>query len=193
MTHFYDSLNATALNTPTRREWIRQTGLGLGWLAGAARSVQGQANDGLHFPAKAQRVIFLFMDGGPSQVDTWDPKPELSKRHGEVFPASIDATQFDQNGKCLGSPFSFSKYGESGMEISELFPHLSRHADQLCVVRSMQSEFAEHSQACMFLHTGFAAQGRPSMGAWLGYGLGSQNQQLPSYIVVHGGLLPMSS
>jgi len=191
MTHFYDSLKATASGTSTRREWIRQTGLGLGWLAGAARSVQGQAKDGLHFPAKAQRVIFLFMDGGPSQVDTWDPKPELSKRHGEVFPASIDATQFDQNGKCLGSPFSFSKYGESGMEISELFPNLSRHADQLCVVRSMQSEFAEHSQACMFLHTGFAAQGRPSMGAWLGYGLGSQNQQLPSYIVVHGGLLPI--
>jgi hypothetical protein len=159
MTHFNDSLNAKTSNTRTRREWIRQTGLGLGWLAGAARSVQGQASEGLHFPAKAQRVIFLFMDGGPSQVDTWDPKPELSKRHGEVFPASIDATQFDQNGKCLGSPFSFSKYGESGMEISE--------------------------------HTGFAAQGRPSMGAWLGYGLGSQNQQLPSYIVVHGGLLPI--
>lgn len=149
MTNSNDAHRATTSSTRTRREWIRQTGLGLGWLAGAARGVEVQAKDGLHFPAKAQRVIFLFMDGGPSQVDTWDPKPELSKRHGEVFPASIDATQFDQNGKCLGSPFSFSKYGESGMEISELFPNLSRHADQLCVVRSMQSEFAEHSQACM--------------------------------------------
>jgi hypothetical protein len=145
----------------------------------------------LHFPAKAKRVIFLFMDGGPSQVDTWDPKPELTKRSGEPFPASIDATQFDQNGKCLGSPFSFAKYGGSGLEISELFPNLAKQADRLCVIRSMKSEFAEHSQACMFLHTGFAAQGRPSMGAWLGYGLGTENKRLPSYVVLHGGLLPI--
>lgn len=165
--------------------------MGLGWLAGASEISACAESEGLHFPAKAKRVIFLFMDGGPSQVDTWDPKPELTKRNGDVFPASIDATQFDQNGKCLGSPFSFSNYGESGLQISELFPNLSKHADRLCVIRSMKSEFAEHSQACMFLHTGFAAQGRPSIGAWLGYGLGSDNAQLPSYVVLNGGLLPI--
>ena len=165
--------------------------LGFSWLSRASQLSLARGTDGLHFPAKAKRVIFLFMDGGPSQVDTWDPKPQLSKLHGQPFPASIDATQFDQNGKCLGSPFAFAKYGQSGLEISELFPNLSKHADRLCVIRSMKSEFAEHSQACMFLHTGFAAQGRPSMGAWLGYGLGSENQQLPNYVVLNGGLLPI--
>lgn len=174
-----------------RRSWLKRTSMGLSWFASAAQLSQLGAAEGLHFPAKAKRVIFLFMDGGPSQVDTWDPKPELTKRNGQPFPASIDATQFDQNGKCLASPFGFSKYGQSGMEISELFPNLSKHADRLCVIRSMKSEFAEHSQACMFLHTGFAAQGRPSMGAWLGYGIGSENQQLPGYVVLNGGLLPI--
>ncbi|MFM2012546.1 MAG: hypothetical protein RLZZ396_1330, partial [Planctomycetota bacterium] len=175
----------------SRRNWLRDSAIGLGWLAGAARWSALQAADGLHFPAKAKRIIFLFMDGGPSQVDTWDPKPELTKRNGEPFPASIDATQFDQNGKCLASPFTFAQHGQSGLWISELFPNLAKQADKLCVIRSMKSEFAEHSQACMFLHTGFAAQGRPSMGAWLGYGLGTENQNLPSYVVVNGGLLPI--
>lgn len=175
----------------SRRNWLKDSAIGLGWLAGAARWSALQAADGLHFPAKAKRIIFLFMDGGPSQVDTWDPKPELTKRNGEPFPASIDATQFDQNGKCLASPFTFAQHGQSGLWISELFPNLAKHADKLCVIRSMKSEFAEHSQACMFLHTGFAAQGRPSMGAWLGYGLGTENQNLPSYVVINGGLLPI--
>lgn len=174
-----------------RRRWMKNAAFGIGWLSLVSKLSMAQGEAGIHFPAKAKRVIFLFMDGGPSQVDTWDPKPQLSKLDGQPFPLSIDATQFDQNGRCLGSPFAFSKHGESGLEISELFPNLSKHADRLCVIRSMKSEFAEHSQACMFLHTGFAAQGRPSMGAWLGYGLGSENQQLPSYVVLNGGLLPI--
>ena len=151
-----------------RRHWLQEAARGLGWLSGVAQFSPITASEGLHFRAKAKRVIFLFMDGGPSQVDTWDPKPELTKRNGDPFPASIDATQFDQNGKCLGSPFEFAQHGQSGLWISELFPNLAKQADKLCVIRSMKSDFAEHSQACMFLHTGFSAQGRPSMGAWIG-------------------------
>jgi hypothetical protein len=179
----------------TRRHALQRSGLGMSWLACASLLSESSAKEvgdtGRHHQSTADRVLFLFMDGGPSQVDTFDPKPELQEYDGKPFPASIDATQFDQNGKCFGSPFRFQKYGDSGLEISELFPHLSKYADDLCVIRSMKSEFAEHSQACMYLHTGFAAQGRPSMGAWLGYGLGTENEQLPSYVVVHGGLLPI--
>ena len=152
----------------SRRQALQRSGLGMSWLACASMLSESSASDGEagnHHQATADRVLFLFMDGGPSQVD--------------------------QNGKCFASPFRFQKYGDSGLEISELFPHLSKYADDLCVIRSMKSEFAEHSQACMYLHTGFAAQGRPSMGAWLGYGLGTENKQLPSYVVVHGGLLPI--
>lgn len=176
-----------------RRQWLKNSGIGLGWLSCLPMLAEDSLirNNGLHHPPTADRVLFLFQDGGPSQVDTFDPKPELQKYHDKPFPASIDATQFDQNGKCFASPFRFDRHGHSGLEISELFPHLSKHADDLCVIRSMKSEFAEHSQACMFLHTGFPAQGRPSIGAWLGYGLGSINQELPTYVVVHGGLLPI--
>ena len=178
----------------SRRQALQRSGLGMSWLACASMLSESSASDGEsgnHHQATADRVLFLFMDGGPSQVDTFDPKPQLKEYDGKPFPASIDATQFDQNGKCFASPFRFQKYGDSGLEISELFPHLSKYADDLCVIRSMKSEFAEHSQACMYLHTGFAAQGRPSMGAWLGYALGTENKQLPSYVVVHGGLLPI--
>lgn len=176
-----------------RRQWLQHSGIGLGWLACAPLLAQNslKLQNGLHHTPTADRVLFLFQDGGPSQVDTFDPKPELQKYHDKPFPASIDATQFDQNGKCFASPFRFEKRGQSGLEISELFPQLAQHADELCIIRSMKSEFAEHSQACMFLHTGFPAQGRPSMGAWLGYGLGNINEELPTYVVVHGGLLPI--
>lgn len=138
-----------------------------------------------------QRVIFLFMDGGPSQVDTFDPKPLLQREHGKPFPRSIDATQFDQNGTSLASPFRFAPHGQSGLMISELFPHLSRYADDLCVIRSMQADFAEHSQACFFLHCGHPMQGRPSFGSWIGYGLGCETEELPRYVVINGGMLPI--
>lgn len=152
----------------------------------------GMANHGLHHPAKAKSVIFLYMDGGPSQVDTFDPKPMLDKYNGkdpsEFF--KVEATQFNNNGKVLASPWKFQQYGECGLPVSELFPNVATCADDLCVVRSMVSEFPEHTFANYFLHTGSGLQGRPSMGAWIAYGLGSVNQNLPGFVVVNGGLIP---
>ena len=143
-----------------------------------------------HFPARAERVIFLYMDGGPSQVDTFDPKPRLAKENGQPIGMKVPKTQFADVGGVLASPWKFNQYGESGLWISDLFPHLSAHADDLCVVRSMTSKFPEHTNANYFLHTGSGLQGRPSMGSWLTYGLGSECQDLPGFIVLNGGLIP---
>ncbi len=187
-----------------RREALRRASHGFGLLALqsllSSTMPHSLANDesaspsqppGTHHPAKIRNVIFLFMDGGPSQIDTFDPKPLLDKEHGKPFPKSIDATQFDQNGTTFASPFKFHTHGQSGLEISELFPHLSKHADDLCIVRSMQAEFSEHSQACLYLHCGHPLQGRPSFGSWIGYGLGSENKNLPEYVVLNGGVMPI--
>jgi len=145
-----------------------------------------------HFPPKAKSVIFLYMDGGPSQVDTFDPKPLLSEYNGrnpaELF--EVAPTQFNNNGSLLASPWKFDKHGQSGTEISSLFPNIAKHADKLAVVRSMTSKFPEHTSANYFLHTGAGLQGRPSMGAWVTYGLGSECQDLPGYVVLNGGLIP---
>ena len=143
-----------------------------------------------HYPAKATSVIFLYMDGGPSQVDTFDPKPLLTKENGKPFGLKMEPTQFNNNGATLGSPWKFNRHGSSGLEVSELFPHVAQHADELCVVQSMVSNFSEHTNANYFLHTGHGQQGRPSMGAWCGYGLGSESQELPGFIVLNGGLIP---
>ena len=152
----------------------------------------GMPNHGLHHPAKAKSVIFLYMDGGPSQVDTFDPKPMLIQHHGkdpsEFF--KVEATQFNNNGKMLASPWKFRQYGACGLPVSSLFPNVASCADDLCVIRSMVSEFPEHTFANYFLHTGSGLQGRPSMGAWITYGLGSVNQDLPGFVVVNGGLIP---
>ena len=142
-----------------------------------------------HTPS-AKRVIFIYLDGGPSQVDTFDPKPLLNKEHGKPFAMKIEPTQFDSNGSTFGSPWKFNKYGESGTEVSDLFPHIAKHVDDMAVVRSMTSNFPEHTAANYFLHTGFGVQGRPSMGAWFGYGLGTECRDLPSFIVLNGGLIP---
>lgn len=144
------------------------------------------------FVPKAKNIIFLYMDGGVSQVDSFDPKPRLALENGED-PAKkfkMDATQFGDVGKILKSPWDFHRYGESGMEISELFPHIASCADDLAVIRSMVSNFPEHTNANYFLHTGSGLQGRPSMGAWVNYGLGSENNNLPGYVVLDGGLIP---
>ncbi len=192
-----------------RRELLQRFGSGFGLTALAALmhdpafgSESGQVsntdpkmglpNHGLHHPAKANSVIFLYMDGGPSQVDTFDPKPMLDqyngKDPGEFF--KVEATQFNNNGKVLASPWKFQKHGECGLPVSSLFPKVATCADDLCVVRSMVSEFPEHTFANYFLHTGSGLQGRPSMGAWITYGLGSVNQNLPGFVVVNGGLIP---
>ncbi len=143
-----------------------------------------------HFPPKVKRVVYFYMDGGPSQVDTFDPKPRLEKENGEPFGMKIEPTQFNNIGTTLQSPWKFRQYGECGTPVSELFPHVARHVDDLAVIRSMVSNFSEHTNANYFLHTGNGFQGRPSMGAWIGYGLGSECEDLPGFVVLNGGLIP---
>lgn len=145
---------------------------------------------GAHFAPKARSVIFLYMDGGPSQMDTFDPKPRLQAEHGQPFKMKMEPTQFNNNGLTLGSPWKFAKHGDSGLEVSELFPQVARCADDLTVIRSMTSEFSEHTSANYFLHTGAGIQGRPTAGAWTMYGLGSPCQNLPGFVVLNGGLIP---
>ncbi len=143
-----------------------------------------------HFPPKAKSVIFLYMDGGVSQVDSFDYKPLLEKENGKDPKFSVDATQFNSNGKLLKSYWDFKQYGDSGMWFSNLFPHIATCADDIAMINSMYSEFPEHTNANYYLHTGIGIQGRPSMGAWVTYGLGSENEQLPGYVVLNGGLTP---
>ncbi len=191
----------------TRRDVLRQSATGFGALALAgligdrafASALRGVEDPSLatagrlgvpHHAARAKSVIFLYMDGGPSQVDTFDPKPRLQADDGKPFAMKMEATQFDNNGNTLGSPWKFRKYGECGLEVSDLFRHVGECADDLCVVRSMTSPFSEHTNANYFLHTGLGLSGRPSMGAWVSYGLGSVAQDLPGFVVLNGGLIP---
>ncbi|MDN5202220.1 DUF1501 domain-containing protein [Fulvivirgaceae bacterium BMA10] len=145
-----------------------------------------------HHMPKVKSVVFLYMDGGVSQVDSFDPKPRLDKENGEDpnKKFKVDDTQFGNVGKILKSPWKFKQYGECGMPVSELFPHIGSCVDDIALVRSMVSDFPEHTNANYFLHTGSGIQGRPSMGAWVTYGLGSENQNLPGYVVLNGGLVP---
>lgn len=188
----------------SRREMLHRAGSGLGAIALAAltrepafgaelaRPTSSTLAMGLHHQPSAKRVIFLYMDGGPSQVDTFDPKPLLTRFDGrdpaQMF--SVEPTQFNDNGSLLGSPWHFKQYGESGIPVSSLFPHVATCVDELVVVRSMLSEFPEHTFANYFLHTGSGLQGRPSMGAWINYGLGSECQDLPGFVAINGGLIP---
>jgi hypothetical protein len=143
-----------------------------------------------HFPARARNVIFLFMDGGPSQVDTFDPKPRLGREDGQPIRTKIHPTQFNNVGTVLKSPWPFRPRGESGIPVSDLFPCVAQCVDQLTIVRSMVSNFSEHTSANFFYHTGSGLQGRPSHGAWVTYGLGSECLDLPGFVVLSGGLIP---
>ena len=181
----------------TRREMLLRSANGFGAVALAAMMAeQGLASEirkpGFHHKPAARNVIFLYMDGGPSQVDTFDYKPLLEKYHGKdphsVF--KVEPTQFNNVGKVMASPWKFKQHGQSGIWVSDLFPHIAECVDDLAVVRSMVSNFPEHTSANYFLHTGSGLQGRPSMGAWFGYGLGSENKNLPGFIVLNGGLIP---
>lgn len=187
----------------SRREMLAKCGSGFGAVALAALGADptygfftdeelGVAGHGPHHQVRAKNVIFLFMDGGPSQIDTFDPKPLLDRHNGKdpgkLF--SVEPTQFNNNGKVLASPWKFKQYGESGIPVSSLFPNVAECVDELAVVRSMVSEFPEHTFANYFLHTGSGLQGRPSMGAWVNYGLGSECQNLPGFVVLNGGLIP---
>ena len=143
-----------------------------------------------HHRPKVSRVIFLYMDGGVSQVDSFDPKPRLDRDNGKPFAMKKEPTQFNNPGSTLASPWKFRNYGESGIPVSDLFPNMAQHVDDFAVIRSMTSNFSEHTNANYFLHTGSGLQGRPSMGAWIGYGLGSENRDLPGFVVLNGGLTP---
>lgn len=143
-----------------------------------------------HFAPKVKHVIYLYMDGGPSQVDSFDPKPLLDKEHGNPFKMKIEPTQFNNIGNVLKSPWKFKNHGESGTPVSALFPNVAKHVDDLAIIRSMVSNFSEHTNANYFLHTGNGFQGRPSMGAWMGYGLGTECRDLPGFVVLNGGLIP---
>ena len=144
-----------------------------------------------HFAPRATSVIFLYMDGGPSQVDSFDPKPRLDREHGQPIKMKVPATQFNNVGNVLKSPWPFRQYGQSGIPVSGLFPHIAGCVDDLCIVRSMVSKFSEHTSANYFLHTGAGVQGRPSMGSWFTYGLGTENHDLPGFVVLNGGLIPV--
>ena len=136
---------------------------------------------------KAKSVILCYMSGGISHIDSFDPKPRLRQEAGQPMPLKIERTQFNNNGQIFPCPFEFQKYGQSGLDVSSLFPHLSGCADDLAVVRSMTSPVNEHAQGNFALHTGFPFLGHPSAGAWISYGLGSANENLPSYVVLESG------
>jgi hypothetical protein len=137
-----------------------------------------------HFAPKAKRLIFLFMSGGPSHVDTFDPKPEIAKRNGKPLPFAQPRLVRTRTGNLLKSPWKFKKHGKSGIEVSELFPQVASCVDDLCVIRSMLADNINHNGACLQMNTGEQAFSRPSLGSWLLYGLGSENQSLPGFVVI---------
>jgi hypothetical protein len=144
-----------------------------------------------HHRPKVKSVIFCFMSGGVSHVDTFDPKPRLKLDHGKPMPVPVRPTMFNQNGNIMASPWEFRQYGQAGLPVSDLFPHLAACADDLAVIRSMTSIGNEHAQANYFIHTGFSLAGYPSAGAWTNYGLGSEGQNLPGFVVLGSGGMPL--
>ena len=176
----------------TRRELLATMGAGFGAVGLQAALGAEIVKDPLapkppHFPAKAKRVIYLFLNGGPSQVDTFDPKPMLDKYHGQPMPSGNLKTE-RKTGDLMRSPFSFHRYGKSGIEVSEIFPKLGACIDDVCVIRSMFTDRPNHEPSLLMLNSGDRLPGRPAMGSWLTYGLGTENQNLPGYIVLCPGL-----
>ncbi len=183
---------------------LRTSACGIGQVALAALLAQRTMADtqqpdssktpkALQIPARAKRVIFLFMWGGPSHVDLFDPKPRLNADSGKPLSGKSVGSDREQLGTVLGSPFRFAQHGDSGIWMSELFPHLSRHADRMCVIRSVHTEGQAHGEALLRLHTGEANLVRPSVGAWVSYGLGCESENLPAFITIspprgHGGV-----
>lgn len=183
----------------TRRDMLRRVGTGLGsiGLAGilgtpAARAVEATADPlaprAPHFAPKAKRIIHLFMNGGPSHVDTFDPKPSLAKYHGQR-PASLNSINTMRNGTStlMQSPFKFSRHGKSGIEVSEIYPEIAQCIDDICVIRSMHTNNPNHEPSLLMMNSGEMQPTRPSYGSWLMYGLGTENQNLPGYIVLCPG------
>jgi hypothetical protein len=189
------------LGSLNRREMLRTSGFGFGSLAltyllnqesllaeeksSAAKPVpQDLKSRTSHFPAQARAMVHFMQNGGPSQMDLFDPKPELQKRDGKPTPQSVETYQKGNTEKLLGSPFTFHKRGQCGMELSEVMPHLGAIADDITLVRSMFTEHNNHTEALVMMSTGKIFQGRPSVGAWVSYALGTENQNLPAYVVL---------
>jgi uncharacterized protein (DUF1501 family) len=177
-----------------RRDMLRYSGLGCGMLALNSLMAESASSANLpHFRAKAKNVIWLFMHGGPSQVDTFDPKPTLTKLHGKTPPASFHDLQTSftdvKKQKLLRSWFSFSKCGESGIEISDGFKYMQNHADDIAVIRSLYHEDFNHNPALWVMNSGHDKAGRPSMGSWLSYGLGCESNNLPAFVVMSDGAM----
>lgn len=184
----------------TRREMLRRVGTGFGTLglasvladAGRLSAAPASANPlapkPSHFPAKAKRIIFLFMNGGPSHVDTFDPKPMLAKYHGQR-PAALNQidTMRKGNSTLMQSPFTFQKHGQSGIEVSEIYPEIAKCIDDICVIRSMHTNNPNHEPSLLMMNSGEMQPTRPSMGSWLVYGLGTENNNLPGYVVLCPG------
>ncbi|MFN3324943.1 MAG: DUF1501 domain-containing protein [Bryobacteraceae bacterium] len=185
----------------SRRNFLRDCAGGIGTIAlahllgiegRAAEPVNPMAPKKPHFAPRAKNVIFLFMEGAPSQMDLFDPKPKLREWHGKPLPPSmtrdLKLAFIKPTASVLGSPFEFRRHGQSGMELSELLPHTATCADDICLVRSMYSEAFNHHPGQLFLFTGHMIGGRPTMGAWVTYGLGSENQNLPGFVVLASGV-----
>ena len=171
----------------SRREFLKLTSRGvsayaLSSLINSAEAVSSRPK--LHHRPRAKSVIFLFMSGGFSHVDSFDPKPMLKQRHGQPMPVAIERTQFDNNGNIMASPWEMAKYGQSGLEMTNMFPKIAERADDLAIIRSLNAKFSEHATGNFFLHTGFPFLGYPSAGAWVNYGCGTMNPNLPGYIVL---------
>ena len=198
---------ASETTLQTRRALLKTSAIGFGHLAfsalvGAEANAEPSQSAGSgdplapkppHFPARARRIVFLFMKGGPSHVDTFDPKPLLERDHGKAPPFELPKITFAKQGNLLKSPWKFQRYGESGLPVSELFPHVGRCADELCVLRSVHGTNPAHGGALLKLHTGTDQFVRPSLGSWVTYGLGTENQNLPAFITIcptlaHGGV-----
>ena len=179
----------------SRRGMLRRASNGFGLLALAGlmaeTSYGGTANPAAKkkggIAPRARNVIFCYMSGGVSHVDSFDPKPRLSRDHGKPLPMTVERTQFNNNGNLMASPWKFHRRGECGLPVSALFPRIGGCADDLAVVRSMTAKFSEHAQGNYFFHTGFPFMGYPSAGAWVNYGLGSENKNLPGFVVLRSG------
>src|SRR5438270_926812 len=185
----------------TRRDMLRRCGLGFGALGlanlmgeagllAAEPVVSPLAPKAPHFAAKAKRVIHIFANGGPSHVDTFDPKALLTKNHGKALPTANLPTE-RKTGAAFGSPFKFEKRGKCGLEVSELFEHTAKHIDDLCVIRSMHADVPNHEPSLLLMNCGESRLIRPSMGSWLTYGLGTENQNLPGFIAMCPGGYPI--
>lgn len=197
-----ERLTALAHPSVSRRDMLTKCSTGFGLLALSGLLAERAGADGAgqaspfaprqpHFKPKVKSVIFCFMSGGVSHVDTFDPKPRLKRDHGKPMPVPVRPTMFNEIGNIMASPWEFRRYGKSGLHVSDLFPHIGGCADDLAVIRSMTSVGNEHAQANYFMHTGFSLAGFPSAGAWMTYGLGSVNQNLPGFVVLASGGAPL--